>query len=61
MKRLFPLLILLLPLSLFSQNKDREAAAADKARKKQEKKRKNQSTHQARRRGRIDLSEATCL
>ena len=37
-KRLFPILFFLLPISLLSQTKDRGAAAAEKAQKKQEKK-----------------------
>jgi hypothetical protein len=39
-KRLFPILFFLLPISLLSQTKDRGAAAAEKAQKKQEKKEK---------------------
>jgi hypothetical protein len=39
-KRLFPIIFFLLPICLLSQNKDREAAAAEKAQKKQDKKEK---------------------
>ena len=39
-KRLFPIIFFLLPISLLSQSKDRGPAAAEKAQKKQEKKEK---------------------